>query len=395
MRLINTNTGLLEEFICDDIPEYAILSHTWEKDEISLQEYQRITDPDLVNDPKTLRIKAKAGFVKIRGCIKLAISKEISYVWIDTCCIDKTSSADLSESINSMYRWYANSKVCFAYLIDVKTKDSLWQSRWFTRGWTLQELIAPPVVEFYSHSWDPIGTKASRAINLSYTTGITRAVLEGDYLSYSSVASKMSWASNRTTTRKEDMAYCLLGLFDINMPLLYGEGEKAFLRLQEHIAASSTDHSLFAWGLCDESYMRGCATDLLEEGLQTYRNLFASSPADFRHCEMAAEIKIVESDTWMQINRGLHAILPTIPAAKARQLCTPEGTLPGYIDDKDYLVILNCENRCTVCIWVSLIDFRDDGKHGFCRVTDRLAGPYSWQILDVLNSSPDKFRMDL
>ena len=221
-----------------------------------MQEFQRLTDPDFADDPKTVVGKAKAGFVKIKGCVELAASKGIPFVWIDTCCIDKTSSADLTESINSMYRWYANSNVCFAYLVDVQSTygvDELlraWQnSRWFSRGWTLQELIAPSDVEFYCNSWDSIGSRGSWARMLSDLTGIPVAVLETNDLSSASVAQKMSWASHRKTTRKEDMAYCLLGLFDINMPLLYGEGEKAFLRLQEHIAVSTTDHSLFAWGV--------------------------------------------------------------------------------------------------------------------------------------------------
>ena len=144
MRLINTETWLIKEIIGDDIPEYAILSHTWEKGEISLREFQRLTDPDFADDPKTTIGKAKAGFVKIKGCVELAASRGILYVWIDTCCIDQTSSADLTESINSMYRWYANSKVCFAYLVDVQHVYcvdellTLKNSRWFSRGWTLQ-----------------------------------------------------------------------------------------------------------------------------------------------------------------------------------------------------------------------------------------------------------------
>lgn len=212
MRLINTITGLLEEFIGDEIPEYAILSHTWEKDEISLQEFQRLTDPDFAHDPKTLAAKAKVGFIKIRGCVELAASKGIPYVWVDTCCIDKDSSADLSESINSMFRWYANSKVCFAYLVDVKSSSEWMESRWFTRGWTLQELIAPPVVEFYCQSWDFLGIKRTSYLPLSEKTGILEEVLKANDLSSASVAQKMSWASDRKTTRIEDRAYCLLGL---------------------------------------------------------------------------------------------------------------------------------------------------------------------------------------
>jgi hypothetical protein len=398
MRLINTETGLLEEFIGEDIPEYAILSHTWEKDEISLQEFQRLTDPDFANDPKTSIGKAKAGYIKIRGCVELAVSKKIPYIWVDTCCIDKTSSADLMESINSMYQWYANSKACFAYLIDIKThgwmnrRSSWMKSRWFTRGWTLQELIAPPAVKFYSRSWDLLGTRESWSGLLSNITGIQREVLETSDLSSASVAQKMSWASNRKTTRKEDMAYCLLGLFDINMPLLYGEGEKAFLRLQEHIAATSTDHSLFAWSVPSEGAAGANA--------RSYRSIFARSPAEFAECGKLEEKMIVHPDTWTQTNRGLHAVFPTIPAVVVKQLLVERGvpgTVLGYIDDKDYLVILNCRLQTSIIgIWISLIEERDDGKHGFCRVTNLilLLRPQD-EVSKLINSSPDKFRKDL
>jgi hypothetical protein len=405
MRLINTKTGLLEEFIGDDIPEYAILSHTWEKDEISLQEFQHLTDPDFANDPKTPVGKAKAGFIKIKGCVELAASKGIPYAWVDTCCIDKSSSADLTESINSMYRWYANSKVCFAYLVDVESGGKIngrwrWmESRWFTRGWTLQELIAPPAVEFYRHSWDLVGTKGgSWSSPLSDLTGIQKNVLETNDLSSACVAQKMSWASHRRTTRKEDMAYCLLGLFNINMPLLYGEGEKAFLRLQEHIAATSTDHSLFAWGVC------GGSADETRDNTRSYRSIFARSPADFGECGELEEGVIVYPDAWTQTNRGFHAVFPTVPSVVAKQLFDESGELPKYIDDKDYLAILNCQSQSSkgdycvigvIGIWISLIDARDDGKHGFCRVTDFTTLEWREDVSKLLDSSRDKFRKDL
>jgi hypothetical protein len=402
MRLINTTTGLLEEFIGDEIPEYAILSHTWEKDEISLQEFQRLTDPDFANDPKTLAVKAKAGFIKIRGYVELAASKGIPYAWVDTCCIDKTSSADLTESINSMFRWYANSRVCFAYLVDVESDDGTmgrWmESRWFTRGWTLQELIAPPEVEFYRQSWDFLGTKKSSYLFLSKKTGILKEVLETNDLSSVSVAQKMSWASDRRTTRKEDRAYCLLGLFDVNMPLLYGEGEKAFSRLQEHIAASSTDHSLFAWGIPTGS------ADETGNHQRSYRSIFARLPPDFRECGEVEQETIIHPDTWTQTNRGLHAVFPTLWAVAAKHLFDDSEGLPDYIDDTDYLVILNCYSsvweRNALCfhaigIWISLIDTRDDGKHGFCRVTDFTTLRREGHVSKLLNSSQDKFRKDL
>jgi hypothetical protein len=170
MRLINTKTGYLEEFIGDDIPEYAILSHTWGKEEISLQELQRVMDPEMANDRKTWLVKEKKGFIKVLTFVELAASEGIPYAWADTCCIDKTSSAELTESINSMYRWYKDSVMCFAYLTDVTSADwpsyfedsEVAKSRWFTRGWTLQELLAPYIVKFYNQSWILLGDKYSK-----------------------------------------------------------------------------------------------------------------------------------------------------------------------------------------------------------------------------------------
>jgi hypothetical protein len=173
----------------------------------------------------------------------------------DTCCIDKSSSAELSEAINSMYAWYQRGVVCYAYLSDVQLwstyqpedADGAWvaenpeavlqvmKSRWWTRGWTLQELIAPPSVVFYaatSQGWSKIGTKGSLIDLVAARTGIRDDILRGLDVKKCSVAQRMSWASQRETTRTEDLAYCLLGIFGVNMPLLYGEGSKAFLRLQ-------------------------------------------------------------------------------------------------------------------------------------------------------------------
>jgi hypothetical protein len=208
----------------------------------------------------------------------------------------------------------------------------------------------------------------------------------------------MFWASDRRTTRKEDRAYCLLGLFDVNMPLLYGEGEKAFSRLQEHIAASSTDHSLFAWGIPTGS------ADETGDHLRSYRSIFARSPTDFCECGEVEQETIIHPDTWIQINRGFHAVFPTISAVAVKHLFDDSGGLPDYIDDTDYLVILNCYSSVwegntlyshDIGIWVSLIDTRDDGKHGFCRVTDFTTLRREGHVSKLLNSSQDKFRKDL
>ena len=174
-------------------------------------------------------------------------------MWIDTCCIDKKSSAELSEAINSMYRWYEDARECYVHLSDVswdlqneeESRKSFIRSLWFTRGWTLQELIAPSHVEFFDRDWKSIGTKGSLLAEISATTGINKFDLEA--WTGACIATKMSWMSRRKTSRIEDMAYCMLGLFDVNMPLLYGEGRKSFMRLQLEILKKSDDESIFAW----------------------------------------------------------------------------------------------------------------------------------------------------
>ncbi|KAI1167614.1 heterokaryon incompatibility protein-domain-containing protein [Nemania serpens] len=240
MRLLNTtesDSGIftIEEFSGHEVQPYAILSHTWGEDEVSFQDMR---SADAVN---------KKGYEKIKNCCSLAKANGYGYVWIDTCCIDKRSSAELSEAINSMYRWYQEADICYAYLADVPSISKLSESRWFTRGWTLQELIAPSTVLFFNNEWQNIGDKVGLQADISRITGIPSNFLLGDSLGYASVAQRMSWAANRKTTRTEDMAYCLLGIFDIYMPMLYGEGEKAFIRLQEEIMKAIGDHSLFAW----------------------------------------------------------------------------------------------------------------------------------------------------
>lgn len=202
----------------------------------------------------------KAGFIKIKGACKQARHDDIDWLWADTNCIDKTSSAELSEAINSMFQWYAKSAVCYAYLSDVaeerfaldQTTDVIPDfrgSRWFTRGWTLQELLAPNFLNFYTAEWTLIGGREEwLASEISTITGIDDIFLTGaESFMGAGIAKKMSWLANRTTTRVEDLAYCMLGLFDINMSLLYGEGMKAFIRLQEEIIKGSNDHTIFCW----------------------------------------------------------------------------------------------------------------------------------------------------
>lgn len=238
----------MEEFVGDTSHAYAILSHTWGEEEVSFHQYS------------TPKARLMAGYHKIEHSCALASRLRLPYLWVDTCCIDKSSSAELSEAINSMYRWYRDAAACYVYLSDMKRCEvyqseaglyfsnnfpMLQKCRWFTRGWTLQELLAPQDVEFYDQDWVSIGTKKTMWALLSRITGIKPIHLWKSQ--EASVAQKMSWAANRQTTRTEDTAYSLLGLFNVNMPLLYGEGEKAFKRLQHEILRSSNDESIFAW----------------------------------------------------------------------------------------------------------------------------------------------------
>jgi hypothetical protein len=236
----------LSDHSVGQIPQFAILSHRWGDDEVSYSDYveRRVTEGN--------------GFQKIVDFCNFAKSQPEAHqwVWVDSCCIDKRSSSELTEAINSMYTWYKEAKVCYAYIRDFKVdgkreRDKLQgfrQSDWFTRGWTLQELLAPSRVTFCDKDWKIVGTKTGLATQIRQASGIPEPFLTGQRQPReASVAMRMSWISRRTTTRPEDIAYCILGLFEVNMPLLYGEGEKAFMRLQQEIIKASDDESIFAW----------------------------------------------------------------------------------------------------------------------------------------------------
>jgi len=262
MRLLNTRTLQLESFF-NDLPPYAILSHCWEAEEVIL--------PDL-DDPQKAR--TKKGFSKIEKSCAQAIKDDFDYIWLDTCCIDKTSSAELSEAINSMFDWYKTATKCYAYIFDVEVLQELPNSKWFTRAWTLQELLAPSWVQpneksgmdFFSRDWKFLGSKGGLSSTISKATGVGKEYLEGLSLAEASISMRMSWAADRKATRAEDIAYSLLGLFDVNMPLLYGEGKlKAFRRLQEEIMKISEDETLFAWESMDFSTEASSADVLAQD----------------------------------------------------------------------------------------------------------------------------------
>jgi hypothetical protein len=236
----------LTKDLIHDIPPYAILSHTWGADT------EEVTFKDLTDGTG----KSKAGYNKIRFCGEQARCDDLQYIWVDTCCIDKSSSAELTEAINSMFRWYREAAKCYVYLSDVSKGSydehdhlsrSIWKSafrgsRWFTRGWTLQELIAPTSVEFYSSEGMRLGDKRSMEQQIHEITSIPVRALQGHPLSDFSIEERLSWAIKRETTREEDKAYSLLGIFDIYMPLIYGEGgENAFKRLKTSVQMVNED----------------------------------------------------------------------------------------------------------------------------------------------------------
>src|SRR5215469_11038609 len=194
MRLLDSRTRMPKEFTIGDTPPYAILSHTWEDEEPVFSDFG-----NPIVDHTT-----KKGWYKIEKACERARRDKLDYIWADTVCIDKSSSAELSEAINSMFKWYRGSDICYAYLSDVP-RVAFENSRWFTRGWTLQELIAPSKLRFYDCTWNELGMKSKFLDKLQEITGVEITALRGGSLRLIGVARKMSWASKRQTTREEDM----------------------------------------------------------------------------------------------------------------------------------------------------------------------------------------------
>ncbi|KAI9067442.1 HET-domain-containing protein [Trametes sanguinea] len=291
MWLLRTRTAELEYFNSphDVKGGYAILSHVWDSCEQSFQELQALHS-QLVSTNRTDLLRSRVSD-KVRECCILAESHGYEWLWIDTCCIDRSSSAELSEAINSMFQWYALAQVCYAYLEDVPSDQDIHRhgsafrrSKWFTRGWTLQELIAPRSLLFVARDWTVIGTKASLAALLEDITGIDADVLTfrrqlGDV----SVARRMWWASARRTTRIEDEAYCLMGIFGVHMATIYGEGRRSFLRLQEEILKRTSDQTLFAWGNVLPIRTTPFREQMSHNRYHSDSHIFAPSPAAFAH----------------------------------------------------------------------------------------------------------------
>jgi hypothetical protein len=250
LKLNSDGSFSLETFSGATIPPYAILSHTWGKQD------DEITFKDLVDDTG----RNKRGYQKLQFCGNQAKADDLHYFWVDTCCIDKSNNNELTRAINSMFRWYQDAARCYVYLSDVsvRTQDRQsfhveWESafrnsRWFRRGWTLQELLAPKVVEFYSQDHVRLGDKTSLERQIHEITNIALEAVQGRPLFDFSVEERFIWGEGRQTTEQEDMAYCLLGIFSIHLPLIYGEGQSnAMRRLRKEIKENSTSEGLLVY----------------------------------------------------------------------------------------------------------------------------------------------------
>ena len=319
---VDRRTKVLE-FRDDETTTYAILSHRWiDHTEVDYGEMVNLAKMDKAERDE---IRGRLGYRKICDTCEQARKHQYEWVWIDTCCIDKRSSAELSEAINSMYRWYENSRVCYVYLHDVSDfdfpiasdesrypKSNGWPE-WFSRGWTLQEMIAPKDVWFFNKNWQLIGDKRTRSRTLSKITRVPGHILEkGLSGNRPCVAQVISWAAYRMTKRVEDRAYSLMGLLDVNMPMLYGEGKKAFHRLQLELIRTSNDQSIFAWGrhghgrtgsiLADDpTFFADCADMELIDHDEFIHSLKFDIPEK--------ELPLIERDlfgTFPITNRGIH-----------------------------------------------------------------------------------------
>ncbi|KAI4907301.1 hypothetical protein J4E90_009804 [Alternaria incomplexa] len=271
----------------------------------------------------------RIGYSKVEQACKIALDLGYRYLWMDTCCIDKTSSAEVSQAINSMFQYYQKAEYCIAFLSDwdPTSRDGLRESRWFKRGWTLQELLAPKRVEFYDANWQCRGDKIELSEDIQAAAKIQRGVLNGSILLEDvPVAVRMSWASSRETKYIEDTAYCLLGIFDINMPLLYGEGNKAFLRLQEELIKQSRDMSIFAWRSKDNA--------------QKYTGLLATSPELFVRMDtlVFSPDALAQSREYNITNRGIRFHLPLTQDEESGYFLLPVNH--GYIEGENLAVFL-------------------------------------------------------
>ena len=390
MRLLKVSTIELHEFAENRVPKYAILSHRWGEEEVSMPELKTMGAGSTHNSK---------GYTKIKRACALAEHYGLEYIWIDTCCIDKTSSAELSEAINSMYRWYAQSVLCFAYLADILLQPLPYgsstrfkDSEWFLRGWTLQELLAPKNLLFFDADWQEIGTRSALAPYITEATKIASKFLRQEIdVHKASIAQRMSWASFRSTTRVEDIAYCLMGLFDVNMPLLYGEGRKAFLRLQRELISNYSDESIYAWV---PSSWHPSGDDLT--------GMLASEPRCFALSGsiVSTELSGMRQTPFSITNRGISMTLPSLCGKKKKLEVYLRSERLGVRIPGAYQIPMACANVDDIEAPLKLYlreytdgsyardHVRDDVRYGLGYFTKYSTEGLKWKTFHVSLSSP-------
>lgn len=366
MRLINLETLQLESFTgYGKIPSYAILSHTWGPDEV--------TYADMTTKSRE-ELEKKAGYQKIVNFGQFVRNRDVSktpkkstrcardrrvdrknaspmwptayrptHLWVDTCCIDKSSSSELSEAINSMFAWYQEASFCVAVLEDYEhpggessseyrpSEDAFLHCRWFTRGWTLQELLAPGRLFFADMNWVFLGHREGVLDPVSAASGIDAMYLKDGSWQKANIAKRLSWAAKRETTRPEDLAYCLLGVFGVHMPLLYGEGgHSAFIRLQEEIIKEFDDHSIFAWGRRNHA-----KNGPWNESPNVVLGAFASHPSQFQGLDNVQTHAGDEEEPHTVTNKGIRIRLPIVNVDSNTTIailrCHTSDLLGGFI----------------------------------------------------------------
>ncbi|KAK7709376.1 hypothetical protein SLS64_006289 [Diaporthe eres] len=343
MRLINLDTLELESFTgYGKIPSYAILSHTWGPDEVTYADMTTRSREELGQKAGYQKIVRFGQFVRDRDVPKpvgrvprCAEDRRVgrknapamwpsayrpTHIWVDTCCIDKSSSSELSEAINSMFAWYQEAVFCVAILEDYEhpggenssqfrpSEDAFLKCRWFTRGWTLQELLAPGRLFFVDKNWVSLGPRFEVLDSVSAASGIDAMYLQNGSWQKANIAKRLSWAAKRETTRPEDLAYCLLGVFGVHMPLLYGEGgHSAFIRLQEEIIKEFDDHSIFAWGRRNHA-----KAGPWNESPNVVLGAFASHPSQFQGLDNVQTYSGDEEEPHSVTNKGIRIRLPIV-----------------------------------------------------------------------------------
>ncbi|KAG0701553.1 heterokaryon incompatibility protein-domain-containing protein [Suillus ampliporus] len=233
----------------EEIVKYATLSHRWGEGESAYGTFEEMKEAKL----KT------PGFKKLKTFCEKVKEYDVEFAWSDTCCIDKSSSAELDESIRSMFKWYRNSDVCIVHLAQSETVKDILDDEWTERGWTLQELLAPNHIKFFNKHWKPMtrhdndkdpdtGSATSDVLKtLTKATGVPQSEIRDFDPEAFKVDERMKWAAKRKTTRVEDAAYSLMGIFDVSLQIAYGEGgDRAFGRLIEAIMLAG-DPSVLNW----------------------------------------------------------------------------------------------------------------------------------------------------